>query len=66
MPEKKFKKKYNNNLNLEVGQIPPQAVDFEEGILGALLYDKDTIYETTNKANPPPTVLLYDITNKLK
>ncbi len=38
VPSKKFKK--SSVINLEKGKIPPQAVDLEEAVLGAMMIDK--------------------------
>ncbi len=37
-PAKKFKK--NSVISLEKGKIPPQAIDLEEAVLGAMMIDK--------------------------
>lgn len=33
----------NNSISMELGKIPPQAIDLEEIILGALMIEKDAI-----------------------
>ena len=59
IPSTKFKK--SNVINLEKGKIPPQAVDLEEAVLGAMMIDKkgvddvidilhdDVFYKESNK-----------------
>ena len=32
-------------INLEFGKMPPQAVDIEEAVLGAIMLEKDAIIE---------------------
>lgn len=39
-------------INLEKGKLPPQAVDLEEVILGALLIDRKGIFEVMEILNP--------------
>jgi replicative DNA helicase len=41
-----------NNIQAGLGKIPPQAIDLEEAVLGALLIEKDSINEIINILNP--------------
>ncbi len=36
----------------EIGKLPPQAVDLEEAVLGALMLDKDALTSTIDKLKP--------------
>lgn len=38
----------NNDLNASLGKLPPQALDIEEAVLGALLIDKNAIVEVAS------------------
>jgi len=38
IPSKTFKR--SNVISLEKGKIPPQAIDLEEAVLGAMMIDK--------------------------
>lgn len=38
-PEKSFKKKKTPIIAFEKGKIPPQAIELEEAVLGAMLVD---------------------------
>ena len=38
-------KKKGNIIGLEQGKIPPQAVELEEAVLGALMIDKNALNE---------------------
>ena len=44
---KNYKQK-NNNLDLQMGKVPPQAVEIEEIVLGALLIEKDAIVQVAD------------------
>ena len=39
-------------INLEKGKIPPQAVDLEEVVLGAMMIDKKGVDEVIDILNP--------------
>ncbi|MBN2274107.1 MAG: replicative DNA helicase [Bacteroidales bacterium] len=41
-----------STLNLELGKIPPQAVDLEEAVLGAVMLEKDAILEIIDILTP--------------
>ena len=41
-----------NLVNLEVGKIPPQAVDLEEAVIGAMLIDKKGVDEVIDILQP--------------
>lgn len=41
-----------NVINLEKGKIPPQAVDLEESVLGAMMIDKKGVDETIDLLKP--------------
>ena len=40
-------------VNLSDGKIPPQAIDLEEAVLGALLLEKDALTEVIDILQPP-------------
>lgn len=46
------KKKPRNVVELETGRIPPQAVDFEEAVLGAMLIDNSAINQVIDILSP--------------
>ena len=39
-------------LNLDVGKVPPQAVDIEEAVLGAILMEKDAVISVLDILKP--------------
>ena len=41
-----------NLVNLERGKIPPQAVDLEEAVIGAMLIDKKGVDEVIDILQP--------------
>ena len=41
--KRSIRKKSNANFYNESGRVPPQAVDFEEAVLGALMLEKNAI-----------------------
>jgi replicative DNA helicase len=41
-----------NTLNIELGRIPPQAIDLEEAVLGAVMLEKDAILEVIDILSP--------------
>ncbi|MBL7472505.1 replicative DNA helicase [Robertkochia sediminum] len=41
-----------NIINLEKGKVPPQALDLEEAVLGAMMIDKKGIDEVIDMLNP--------------
>jgi replicative DNA helicase len=41
-----------NALNLEMGKIPPQAIELEEAVLGAIMLEKDAILEVIDILSP--------------
>ena len=43
----------NEQLTQEHGKLPPQAVDLEEAVLGALLLEKDALTEVIDILQPP-------------
>lgn len=47
---KKYKKK--SVIDLEQGRIPPQAIDFEEAVLGAILIDNSAINQVIDILKP--------------
>src|SRR5690606_9855223 len=44
--------KYQKVINLERGKIPPQAIDLEEAVLGAMMIDKKGIDEVIDVLSP--------------
>ncbi len=44
--------KYQKIINLERGKIPPQAIDLEEAVLGAMMIDKKGIDEVIDVLTP--------------
>lgn len=49
---RRTKKSQKNVIELEKGRIPPQAVDFEEAILGAILIDNSAINQVIDILTP--------------
>lgn len=49
-PAKKFKKK--SVISLEKGKIPPQAMDLEEAVLGAMMIDKKGVDDVIDILHP--------------
>lgn len=47
-----MKNKPENIVNLDYGKLPPQAIDIEEAVLGALLLEKNAIYKVMDIINP--------------
>jgi replicative DNA helicase len=45
-------KKKLSPLNLDVGKVPPQAVDIEEAVLGAILMEKDAVISVLDILKP--------------
>lgn len=45
-------KKKLSPLNLEVGKVPPQAIDIEEAVLGAILMEKDAVITVLDILKP--------------
>ncbi len=41
-----------NIANIELGKIPPQAIDLEEAVLGAIMLEKDAILEVIDILTP--------------
>ena len=41
MADRKYTSNKKTEINSEMGKIPPQAVELEEAVLGALLLEKD-------------------------
>ncbi len=44
--------KQSDKLNLEYGKIPPQAIDLEEAVLGALMLEKDAVLTVLDILRP--------------
>ncbi|MBB4119876.1 replicative DNA helicase [Mesonia hippocampi] len=49
---KQFKKPKTNVISLERGKIPPQAIDLEEIVLGAMMIDKKGVDEVIDLLHP--------------
>ncbi len=45
-------KKKLSPLNLDIGKIPPQAIDIEEAVLGAILMEKDAVITVLDILKP--------------
>jgi replicative DNA helicase len=43
---------YNQNLDERLGKIPPQALDLEEAVLGALMLEKDALTNVIDILKP--------------
>jgi replicative DNA helicase len=41
-----------NPVNLDFGKVPPQALDMEEAVLGALMLEKNAVYEVIDIVSP--------------
>ena len=51
--KKTSRKKTNSSLDLDImGKLPPQEIELEKAILGALMVEKKAIYEVINKLEP--------------
>lgn len=42
----------DKNNNIDYGKLPPQAIDIEEAVLGALMLEQDAIFEVSNILKP--------------
>lgn len=51
-PQATFSKRKSQVINLEKGKIPPQAIDLEEVVLGAMMIDKKGVDEVIDILNP--------------
>src|SRR5574344_1941874 len=51
-----------DTLGLEMGNIPPQALDVEEAVLGALLIESNSVDEAMGELTPS---CFYSKTNKM-
>ena len=51
-PNSPYKKRTSQVINLEKGKIPPQAIDLEEVVLGAMMIDKKGVDEVIDILNP--------------
>ena len=51
-PAKSNKFKKSNVINLEKGKLPPQAVDLEEAVLGAMMIDKKGVDDVIDILHP--------------
>ncbi len=51
-PEKSFKKKKTPIIAFEKGKIPPQAIELEEAVLGAMLVDRKGVDEVIDILKP--------------
>ena len=49
---KNFPKKINVDQALDYGRIPPQALDLEEAVLGAIMLEKDAIISVMDIIHP--------------
>lgn len=47
-----YNKKKSTNIDIEYGKVPPQAVDLEEAVLGALMLEKDAIINVGDLLKP--------------
>ena len=46
------RKKKISPLNLDIGKVPPQAIDIEEAVLGAILMEKDAVITVLDILKP--------------
>ena len=44
--------KIDINKNLDLGKLPPQALDLEESVLGALMLEKDALTDVIDILKP--------------
>ena len=51
-PKQTYKTDKGNLINLEKGKLPPQAVDLEEVVLGAMMIDKKGVDEVIDILSP--------------
>ena len=61
-PRKRAQAVNLDTLGLEMGNKPPQAIDFEEAVLGALLIEPDCVDEVLEELQPS---CFYDPRNKM-
>ena len=61
-PKQSYKTDKSNLINLERGKLPPQAVDLEEVVLGAMMIDKKGVDEVIDILSPEA---FYKEANKL-
>ena len=61
-PKQTYKTEKSNVINLERGKLPPQAVDLEEVVLGAMMIDKKGVDEVIDILSPEA---FYKQANKL-
>ncbi len=53
MAEKRnYPSKSNNKVNPEFGKVPPQVIEFEEAVLGALMLEKDAVHTVIDILKP--------------
>ena len=50
--KKSFKQDRSKVITIEKGKLPPQAIDIEEVVLGALMIDKKAVYEVIDILKP--------------
>ena len=51
-PQSSYSKKQSQVISLEKGKIPPQAIDLEEVVLGAMMIDKRGVDEVIDILHP--------------
>jgi len=51
-PKPSYNKQSINPVNLDFGKVPPQALDMEEAVLGALMLEKNAVYEVLDLLKP--------------
>ena len=51
-PQTSYSKKISQVISLEKGKLPPQAVDLEEVVLGAMMIDKKGVDEVIDILHP--------------
>ncbi|MCK4662198.1 MAG: replicative DNA helicase [Bacteroidales bacterium] len=42
-----------NKIGIDIGKVPPQAIDIEEAVLGALMLEKDAVIAVIDILDPP-------------
>lgn len=51
-PQRSIRKKRNDSFFNDSGRVPPQAVDFEEAVLGALMLEKNAVNDAIDVLQP--------------
>ena len=58
-PQKTYANQKTQVISLEKGKIPPQAIDLEEVVLGAMMVDKRGVDEVIDILHPSVVLLFH-------